>query len=359
MAGTAAEELKILHVIDTLNPGGAERMLVTAAGIFHRRGHSADVLTIVKPGPLAAEVLPGIKIINLGRKRRFDPVSMLKLSRICSSYDLVHVHLHYNVVYVLLCRLIFPFKARLVFHEHLGEVHKRELTWQLRVALNSSWFIGVSRNICDWAIDKAGVPSKKVFLLPNTVIRQHAAVRPASDNKLRIVTVSNILRNKQIHLAIEILNKLDKDAELDVYGSTTDEAYFSELQELISRYSLSDRVRFIHNCTDIQSVLPGYKIGLHTSRSESGPLVLIEYLSQGLPFITYDTGEVAGQVRADLPEFIMSSFDIMEWVSRIASVAAQDAGQLKVRLAKVFDKYFSEETYYTKCLNIYRTVLTS
>jgi glycosyltransferase involved in cell wall biosynthesis len=44
-------------------------------------------------------------------------------------------------------------------------------------------------------------------------------------------------------------------------------------------------------------VLAGADAGIVTSKNETGPLVVLEYMAAGLPFVATDTGEITRQVR--------------------------------------------------------------
>ena len=94
----------------------------------------------------------------------------------------------------------------------------------------------------------------------------------------------------------------------------------------------------------MQHLLPQFDLAIHASKSESGPLVLIEYMAQSLPFITYKTGEVANQLKKDLPEFIMQNFDDNEWAQHIKVLLQMDKKILQDRLQNVFEKNYSSDS---------------
>ena len=107
----------------------------------------------------------------------------------------------------------------------------------------------------------------------------------------QLLLVSNIQPRKNIEFAIEIIYELCKDGEytLDIIGKIADREYYDKLNNLIKLYSLEEIINFNESCINIQQILNKYDIALHTSKSEAGPLVLIEYLAQSLPFITFST----------------------------------------------------------------------
>jgi len=124
--------------------------------------------------------------------------------------------------------------------------------------------------------------------------------------------------------------------------------------ELIQQQQLQQHITILQNCTDVQPLLHHFHIGMHSSLSESGPLVLIEYLAQNIPFVTFNTGEVTFQISESLPEFILNDFDMNAWLARIQIILSKDKQYWQQKLPQVFDKYFSAEKYYQKSIAIYR-----
>jgi len=142
-------------------------------------------------------------------------------------------------------------------------------------------------------------------------------------------------------------------------GGKENENYFNEIVSLIKEKQLQQSIFFIHDSISVQSSLPKFDLALHTSLSESGPLVLIEYMAQGLPFITYETGEVVQQIKQEIPELIMQDFDINEWVKRVETILQKDRKVLQDQLQNLFEKYYSADAYYKACMQIYNTGLSS
>ncbi|MGH9365060.1 MAG: glycosyltransferase, partial [Thermoanaerobaculia bacterium] len=64
-------------------------------------------------------------------------------------------------------------------------------------------------------------------------------------------------------------------------------------------------VLFLGERYDAASLMRGVDFALVPSRSESGPLVLIEYLANGVPFVCTKVGGISERVSAvGVPEFV-------------------------------------------------------
>ncbi len=352
------QKYSIVHIIDRLHTGGAERVLVTLANIFFEHGHKVKVVTIAEKGPLAAQLLPGIQQVNLGRKFKFNPLTMRGLIKETVGFDVVHVHSFFNLGYLWLAKTLFGLNKPLFYHEHFGFRARTQPTFWQKYILPKTIFIATTSEINTWATTQLHIPQNRVFTLPNIVLKERIEqVRSKKTGLAQLVLVSNIRREKNIEFAITLLQQLNMpDAlyELTIIGKQYDKVYFNHLQQLVKETGTGNSVSFIHDANNVQQLLQNFDIGLHTSPSESGPLAIIEYLAQGLPFIAYNTGEVITPIKAELLNCIAFAFDTNEWISKIHQLQSADQPALKQQLELIFNKHFSAEAYYQQCIAIYQ-----
>ncbi len=80
----------------------------------------------------------------------------------------------------------------------------------------------------------------------------------------------------------------------------------------MTELNITSRVNIIVGENSPQKLLCNYKLAVHCAESETGPLVAIEYLSQELPVIMYQTGEVAETISAYSSELLMNDFEISQ-----------------------------------------------
>ncbi|CAN5647234.1 glycosyltransferase [soil metagenome] len=355
-------KISVAHVIDRLNVGGAERIAVTLANIFHDNGHEVLFVTTVSKGPLAALLKKDISIINLERKWKWNPATMYHLIQAVKRFDIIHVHSRHNLRYFLLAKALFGLTKQIFYHEHHGYRVNTKATGLEKKLFPQTIFIAVSEQLKKWAVEQVGVEQGKAFVLPNIVLKENVAPVKEEGVIIKLVIVSNFVPVKNIAFAINVLEQLlmpdNKQYSLTIIGAKADENYFHEIVQLIKEKQLQQSVFFIHDSISIQSSLPQFDLALHTSLSESGPLVLIEYMAQGLPFITYETGEVVQQIKQEVPELIMQDFDVDEWVKRIAILLQKGKDVLQLQLQNLFEKYYSANAYYEACMHIYNKGLS-
>jgi glycosyltransferase involved in cell wall biosynthesis len=349
--------MKVLQVIDALNVGGAERIVVNLSNLLYNTGLDISILLLVEDGELLQNVHPKIKIYRLERYQKFSIGKMKRTSSIIKKYDIVHVHLKHNYRYLKIVSLLFT-KKKIILHDHSHLQHiRRSFVRKLKDSffkniLKPDYYIGVSSEICLWAEKILQIKKNRIFKLTNIVTREDTT-NIKNDKKECLVLVSNITRIKNISFALKIVKITGLN--LTIYGKVYDKEYMDELIKERNQLDIQEKVKVISNVINIQKILPKYKFALHTSKKETGPLAVIEYLAQGIPFLSYDTGEVISTIKKDLPELIMNTFDEKRWADTIKKVIDTP----KKKIETVYLKHFNPKNYTNQCLEIYKTVKNS
>jgi glycosyltransferase involved in cell wall biosynthesis len=350
--------MKILQVIDTLKIGGAERISVMLSNLLFKNNIEVAILILVEDGDLVGELNPKIPIFRLNRKRRFDIQKMKEFAKIINDFDIIHTHLKHNFRYTRIVSNRFgKNKSKIIFHDHSHTFLANKLTVKyykdllLKNIIRPHYYIGVSEENCDWGNQYLGVKKEHCYLLENTI--EEVQIENKEVFRSGIVMVSNISPIKNIEFALNLLEEVEES--LTIYGRVIYVDYFEQLKEIINEKGLQDRVVFIHNCTNIQQELPAYKFALHTSLKETGPLVLIEYLAQKVPFLSYQTGQVYQMIGKELPMFFIDTFNQLDWISKIKDLSLVKASKME----EVYTENFNSETYLKKCLNIYQKIENS
>ena len=342
--------MKVLQVLDNLYLGGAERVFVNLCNWLDEKGVEVIPAILVGTGlDLLDEIHTRYEPVVLGRKKRWDIDAASQLADLMKGVDLVHVHMRHNYRYVKLVQTIFNVKTKMLIHDHSSF---ESVPFGFKWLFKPQYYIGVSERIKNWAERNFQSQIKESFLLENTIevcTSLHEA--PSRD----LVLVSNIKPNKNQQFALEVAKA--RKLSLDFYGQIQNADYYQKLKNIVEGSLDGIDVRFIHDCMNIQPVLGHYRLGLHVSLRETGPLVIMEYLAQGLPFLAYYTGEVARIVSREFPKYFINSFELDAWCARIEQLMAEKADSEKMMV--VFEKHFGKEIYIEKCLNIYKKVLRS
>ena len=174
--------------------------------------------------------------------------------------------------------------------------------------------------------------------------------------KISLVLVSNIKRIKNIEFAIELASyySCNKKVDLDIFYNSFDKEYLDELRNSCIINSNYLRVNFINGEDEPQDYFYKYDLALHTSKNESGPLVILEYLAHGLPFLSFNTGQSIQLIKSNYSEFIINSFHLQDWVNSLDKILYNGRQFYKLKLKNFFQKKYSLNNYYLQCKKIYQ-----
>jgi glycosyltransferase involved in cell wall biosynthesis len=342
--------MKVLQIINRLDLGGAERVFVDLTNLLHgSKKVEVSILTFDAKGKLYISLDKKIAKIKFKRENKFNILTAYKLSKILKSYDILHVHTRHVYRYVKIVCLIFGVKTKLVFQDHYGKISiDKSIPKFFNTFLKPKYYIGVSSELTNWAKNKLQV--NHVFKLSNIIIKEKIA--STLKEKEGFVIVGNIKPVKNQLFAIQLSALLHK--ELTIIGEIQDQKYYDILIKEIESLNYKNQVQFLHGIDNVQQLLPQFELGLMTSISESGPLVLIEYLSQNLPFIANQTGEVSVVLKKELPNLFIKNFDLNEWRNKTKKLENKN-----LQLDQLYSKYYSPNQYIKECLKIYRSIKNS
>lgn len=357
--------MKAIHVIDSLMIGGAERVLIDQVNLLSARGWDISVLVLGGKYPLRTEMIEGVSFFVVDRKAKFSWNGIRTIVKLCQRNDIVHVHLRYNFRYIALIKLLFFGRFQIIHHDHYGDIDDfRHVPFLLGfLSKLNPWFIGVSRNLTNWAIKELNLPPNKVLLLPNIVRIQPSLKRNLkkgnSKHSLRLLVVANFREAKNhsfVYGLVPDLLKKYESVEVHFYGQILIQSFYESLKAQAREHGIDEFIFFHTDCRNVQPLLNSFDLAIHPALRESGPLVLIEYLGHELPFVAFKTGQVADQLKSRLPEFFIDSFEQAAWLERI-NFLVERHDTFGKRMQECFMEYFSEHNYITNLENFYLDVM--
>jgi len=90
-ANEKEKNISVMHVIDSLAPGGAERMLLDIVNNLDNEEYRISVCVTRSNQSLSRELHPDIPFMTLGRKWRFDPKGFIGFKQFSNQQK----HLHF------------------------------------------------------------------------------------------------------------------------------------------------------------------------------------------------------------------------------------------------------------------------
>jgi glycosyltransferase involved in cell wall biosynthesis len=252
----------------------------------------------------------------LERSATWDLLKLLAFAKYVRSegIDVLHSHGRGTMRFIALCKALGLINAHHVFHDHFGWMHlDRSAGQSLKIPLHHGVdaYIGVESRLCRWAIDTAGLPADKVNLLRSGVdVERFSTATPIDlrqefdlgEGNLVLLMVANFRPQKDHPTLFQAIAELtpaqQESIRLVVCGSTTaDTAYFDGCMAMLERLEIAHLVRTIGVRNDAPALMAGADAGVLSSKNESGPLVLLEYMASDLPFLATETGGIAQAVK--------------------------------------------------------------
>ena len=301
---------------DSLSVGGAERVAVDIANTLDESLFDVRFCSTRLDGPLRARISDHIPVTILGRSATWDIAKMLAFAAQvrAEGIDLIHSHGRGTLKFVALMQAIGLIDVRHVYHDHFGWLHiDRGADPGLRRALRShvDAFIGVDTRLCEWATTTAGVDPRRVHLVRSGVdMHRFEHVEPVDlrttldipDDALILTMVANFRPPKDhptlFRAIAELPVELRESLRLVIIGTaTSDPLYVENCVAMMDRLGIAHLVHRVGEQEDVPGMLAASDAAVLSSKNETGPLVILEYMAAGLPFMATDTGEIAAAVR--------------------------------------------------------------
>ncbi len=298
--------MKILHVITSLQMGGAETLVANMIPRLQTMGHTVDLCVFNgKETPLMQrlrQVSPHTKIYDLGHGY-YNPLYIFKLIGLMRKYDIVHTHNSSPQLFVAIARLLCSVK--LVSTEHTTSNRKRGWKWYAPI---ESWMYGQYNHIIciskiaedklreymggDWLVEKSklfhristinnGVDVKSIF-----DAQPDEGLMAVKEGRKAILMVAGFRDAKDQDTVVRALSLLDTQ-KFEVWFAGTG-VRMDEVRQLAESQGVSGRVRFLGIRTDIPNVLKAADIIVMSSHWEGLSLSNVEGMSAGKPFIASD-----------------------------------------------------------------------
>jgi glycosyltransferase involved in cell wall biosynthesis len=149
--------------------------------------------------------------------------------------------------------------------------------------------------VSKWGRDALMSWLPEVAAVPYAVIGNFVTPSPAQLDREPVgdlVTIGNLDLVKNHRFMLEVLaeaKRAGRSFSLDIFG---DGPCRKDLAQQASSLGLEEQVRFRGFRGDVRDFLPGYRVYVHASYSESLPLAIIEAMAAGLPIVTGDIGGI-------------------------------------------------------------------
>ncbi len=277
--------MRVLHIITSLEFGGAQRLLVD---LLPLQSASEEVTLLVyervhNDFERAIEEA-GIKILCLNEHKFHNPGVIFRIRKIFRDYDLVHAHLFPTIYWTSLAAR--GVGVKLVYTEHSTSNSRRNKSYfrpiELFMYSRYDRIISISQQTQDALISWLGQHDERFVVVNNGVdTRKFCSIKVPVIPK-SLIMVSRFASSKDQETVIRAMELIDKEAVLRFVGDGENRRHCEELaQEL----GVSDRVQFLGFRSDVPELVASSYIGIQSSNWEGFGLTAVELMAAGKPVI--------------------------------------------------------------------------
>jgi glycosyltransferase involved in cell wall biosynthesis len=353
MTAPRENEICILHVIETLDVGGAEA--VVANMVNHASpGFRTDICCLMRSGPIAARIRPGVEIIEMGKAMEGNDYRLpFRLARVLRSrnIDIVQSHDWGTLLEAVAAATLAGTKAIHMAHGPLNQYSPADSRASLKrrirqkaerlASLKLSRVIAVSDIVRRGLVEDVGIPAGMISLIHNGI---DLSVAPPGDLEAKrkelgllpddvvLVSVGRLAEIKNYSLLLEALARAAREVPALKLVMVGDGPERSRLEAAATRLELSGRVHFLGARGDVRDWLALGHIFVLPSLYEGVSLALLEAMAAGLPAVVTRVGGNPEVVMDGECGFLIESGDTEGFARALVTLARE--GDLRVRMGR-------------------------
>ncbi len=321
----------VLHVIHSLDVGGAEKLVVDLAEETNNQQFNVMICCLDKIGKLGEDLLSkGVTVVSLGRRPGIDVKLICCLRKLYhdKEIDIVHAHQYTPFFYSSLARN-FSRKPSVIFTEH-GRFYPEKRSLK-RFIFNpilsrfSSEIIAVSMSTKDAMVDYDNFARDKINVVyngmklkaiktPNAHIHKQMNV---GKEDFILVTAARLDPIKNHIMLIDVMRIITRSitkCKLIIIG---DGSEYANLFAKINEYGLSEHVCLLGYRNNVLEIFRSSDVFLLSSLTEGTSVTLLEAMNAGLPGIVTNVGGNPEILKDKVTGFLVDSNDAEAMAEKI------------------------------------------
>ena len=312
--------INILYVIDNLEIGGAQELILTTLKAINRQKYHLIIASLFSGGGILDEILKqGIKVCELRMKSKYDLAVIFKMAGIMKKekIKIVHTHLALSNFYGRLAAKLAGVPVIVTTYHNIIFSKKFYYFWSDRLMRPfTDKMITVSEAIEGWMIKHERVNPLKIFTIYNAIDLNKFSVAGNFSEKRKslnlgekeflIGIVAALSEQNNVSCTIKAMAEMIKvfpEAKLLIVG---DGPLRGELEDLSSKLKIKANTIFYGQRRDIPEILPIIDVFTISPSFEGFGIVLLEAMIYGKPVVATRTGGIPEIVEDQKTGFLVS-----------------------------------------------------
>ncbi|MBI4997780.1 MAG: glycosyltransferase [Rhodocyclales bacterium] len=358
--------MRVLHVIQSLEFGGAEKVVVDLGNEMLEHCEVAICCT-QSLGALVEQVDARITVTCLGGNLHGNDYKVpLRLARVIrdGAYDVVHSH-GWNVYLEAAMATVLAGYPRLVHTVHGNYMpYPPGLMSRLKVAIRHRFervmasrhhrIVGVSHSIRDYVVRDVGLPNDRVVTVHNGIAcRNLDRYKGVGKTFVTVGRLAAVKNHAMMIRAFQLVLQSHPDASLLIVGDGPER---TSLEALVHELGVAGQVSFLGFRQDVGQVLALADVFLMTSRYEGISIAVLEAMCAGLPVLATNVGGIPETVVDGATGILVPSEDVPAMASGMLQLLNSREDRLRLGSAgrEFLASEFSIATVVDRYLRLYR-----
>jgi len=350
--------LRIAHVGDSMEMGGAEKLTATLCRLQRDRGHTASVHCLYRLGVLGEELrAEGFEVILHHPSSFLHLVRGLYRSFRRSRPDVVHCHNATAAIIAALPARLAGVRTVIVTRHGLVKP-PYQIRRELKFALASrwcDWIVGVCEGTRTNLLAAPFAAREKIIHIYNGACPADVRAVPRTKRGFTLLYVGRLAPLKDhatLLRAVALTRDHHPDLQLWIVGDGPLEL---SLRNLTNELRLNDSVTFFGEHADVSPFMLAADLFVSSSVTEGLPVSLLEAMSAGLPAVVTDVGGMGEVARLSGAATLVPSSDPQAMAAALCDAIARrqelpKRGQLA---SYCYEQYFRPERMLDDYMSLY------
>ena len=346
------QNLKVLHIINWLATGGAEKLVVETLPLYNQQEDLKADLALLDATqyPFYKEFKSDasqIKIVELSKGSVYNPMLILKILPLLKQYHIIHVHLFPALYWVAIAKMLSFSEVKLVFTEH--STGNRRLQNPLFRIIDKFIYRAYSKIICispevkNQIENLLKIPNDRLVVVNNGInLRKIKSIKAHQREDFGyvaedciIVMVAGFRIEKDHETLIASLKYLPANYKLLLVG---DGYRRTEIENYIQKLNLSNRITLLGIRSDVYALLKMSDIAVLSSHWEGFGLAAAEAMAAEIPVIASNVDGLAQVVENGGVLFEKGNVkELAEKIKMIAEVEGLQEEYVRIGQKKVLN----------------------